>query len=283
MSTVDSIYRSRDAQSRVLDWCDRQLDAWPVPHSREVWETDAGSTHLLFTGAESASYPVIFVPGTNFNAASCFPEIEQLSRSRQVVTTDVPGQPGLSDARRERSNRIPRLGAWLADIVDRLNRPVILVGHSMGAAVVTAASSPLVAGRVLLSPAGIRRLKLPPRPLWSALRWTTAPSGATARRMLEHMCGPGQHPTPTHVEWMALVGHTTRTSLAPPPLPTSLMHQAAQQPRIVATGAHDIFLPPAHLRRLTHELLGVEIVTLPCGHLLDEKGWTIVSDLVAEL
>lgn len=86
------------------------------------------------------------------------------------------------------------------------------------------------------------------------------------------------------VEWYTLVARHARTSLAPPPLPAALLRERRAVPRIVATGAHDAFLPPRRLQRPTRELLDSTLRVIDnAGHLVTGEQPDAIASLVAEL
>lgn len=283
MESIYKDYKDGAAHQRITGWCEDRLSRWTYPHTRQVWDSLAGPTHLLLSGDDRSGHTVVFVPGMSFCAAASLPEIEILSTEHRVITLDVPGEPGLSGDRRVQDARMNQLGAWLTEIVDRLDRPVIVVGHSLGAAVSMSATSSRIAGRVLVSPAGIRRLRTPLGLLWSSLAWLTRSNAVTSQRLLQHMSGVGQAPTREQVEWKALVGRWVRTGLAPGPLPVEVIRKASTSPCVVATGQCDVFLPPDRLRGRVRELLATEVHTLSCGHLLDEEAWAHVSNFAAQM
>ena len=58
-----------------------------------------------------------------------------------MVALDLPGQPGLSAADSPGKDRITIYGHWLDGVLATLDDgPFVLVGHSLGAAVVLAAT-----------------------------------------------------------------------------------------------------------------------------------------------
>lgn len=280
---MDTIYKSSRAQQEIVTWCEQRLANTPFPCRRDVWETPAGDTHVLVAGEAIGDRTIVFVPGTNFNAASSLPEIEFLAQRHRIVVPDTPGQPGLSNERRVRSAGVVYLGSWLSGVLDRLDRPVLLIGHSLGAAVAMAARSPHITARVLLSPAGIRRLRTPPRSLLPAISWLLQSTSVTTSRLLLQMCAPGQTPSAEQVEWMTLVGRNVRTSLDPGVQPSAVFAESRRSPCFVATGEHDVFVPPGHIRDRVREKLDTHLETLPCGHLLDRTAWNRVDDAISRL
>ncbi len=95
---MQRIYRARAGQQVIAQWCQDQLDAWQLPHTRQMMAVRGVPTHVITAG--EADRTVVFVPGTNFNAATCLPLAAELAAHSRVVVADLPGQPGLSSAER---------------------------------------------------------------------------------------------------------------------------------------------------------------------------------------
>lgn len=145
----------------------------------------------------------------------------------------------------------------------------LVVGHSLGGAIVLASGSPQIAGRVLLSSAGLVRLLLPPAVAVAAVPWMTRPTVLGTARMLQPMVAPGGRVPEELAEWMALVARSCRSSLAPPPLPPELPAKRRSVPCLVATGRYDVFLPPRRVGPAAQRHLGAEPDVLDGpGHLL---------------
>ncbi|MBZ2195365.1 alpha/beta fold hydrolase [Occultella gossypii] len=276
------IYKSTEAEQRVQAWCERRLESWTHPHQRETRETKAGRTHLLSAGAGTDGPTVVFLPGTNFCAASMLAEIEALARTFKVIVPDIPGQPGLSRPFRIDSAPLFFLGAWLSELLGDLATPVVVVGHSLGGGIALAADSPHIAGRVLISPAGVVRLRLPMALTWASLRWMLGPNAGTSRTVLEHMSAPGARVDELLISWMTLVSATNHTSLAPRALPRDVLDRAARAPMRIATGQHDPFLPPEHLSR-PDTALPPAVAVPDAGHLLTADTTRLIAAWVGGL
>jgi pimeloyl-ACP methyl ester carboxylesterase len=161
---------------------------------------------------------------------------------------------------------------------------VVLVGHSLGGGIALACHSAKVAGRVLIAPAGLARLKVNAAVLAATIPWLAHPTAYRSARLLRLMHGPGHQPAPHMTEWMTLVAGACRTSLAPSPLPPTVPHPARNAPLIVATGEYDTFLPPARLGPATARVLGLRPRTLPnSGHLAPDEHPEAVVRLVEEV
>ncbi|MEU1866790.1 alpha/beta fold hydrolase [Streptomyces gardneri] len=283
-----SIYRSRAAHVRVRDWCEAALATWPVPHSRRQVETSAGPTNVVRTepgtevGAGRAT--IVLIPGTNMNAAVSLGFAQALSRVAPLIVLDVPGQPGLSSGERPRRHRMDWYGRWLTETLTRVTPdPAVVVGHSLGGAIALASGSGLIAGRVLVSTAGLVRLRVDASALGATVPWLLRPSVPRAERLLRHMSSPGA-PVPDELSrWMAPVGSSCHTSLAPAPLSSAALAPARSVPSLVVAGSHDPFLPPASLGPAAEQRLGTVLRVLDgCGHLLPEESPVRLAALVAE-
>ena len=112
-----SLYKSEAGHRIIAHWCRARLDAWTEPHRREAVAIDGATAHLTFVGEGRPE--VVFVPGTNFNAATCLPVAEVLGRRWPTVVVDMPGQPGLGSGERPRSP----LRSWYGDMPNSRDWP----------------------------------------------------------------------------------------------------------------------------------------------------------------
>ncbi|QRK12553.1 alpha/beta hydrolase [Archangium violaceum] len=265
-----SIYRSPEGQREVAAWCVGRLDAWDVPHEREVLNTSLGSTHVVRAGSGE---PVVLLPGTNFATATWLELVGQVARTHSVLAVDLPGQPGLSAAGRPGHSQ-PAYGDWLHEVVDALGATGgTVLAHSFGGAIALAGASrgARVGALVLVAPAGLVRLRVTPGVLARTLPWLVRPREDSARGLLRCMLAPGGNPPATLVTWMALVGRHVRTSLAPPPLSEAALREV-RVPVAIVSGEADVFLPPEALRRGAARLPGATFRGIAgAGHLLPHE------------
>jgi pimeloyl-ACP methyl ester carboxylesterase len=227
----------------------------------------------------------VLVPGTGFNAAMALPWLRALSTRWATTVVDLPGQPGLSDPHRPRRGRSAWYGRVLTEILTAAELDqIVLVGNSLGAAVVLAADSPRIAARALVSPAGVIRLTVDPALALASARWLLRPTADHTRRMLRLFVAPGERPPESEVEWMALMAASCRSTLAPPPLPAGLLARRADRPCVVGVGEHDRFLPPRRLAPTLRQRMGLDLRVLPgMGHLTTPGHLDDVVSLVAEV
>ncbi|MFI1013130.1 alpha/beta fold hydrolase [Streptomyces sp. NPDC020965] len=271
-----SIYRSVAGRDAIGRWCAERLDEWPVAHERVTLSVSGVRTHVVTAGSGS---PVVFVPGTNFNAAASLPVASALvAAGHRVILPDVPGQPGLSSGERGLAGgRLSWYGRWLGEVIEQTAAgPVTVMGHSFGAAVALSCDSPHIERLVLASPAGLTGLSVPPRLLAASAAWFLRPTPASSARLLRAMSAPGRQPREELVEWMTLVARHSRSSGAPgraePP--------PGRCTRLAVTGAHDVFLPPERLHRAVRDTLGTELrVVAGAGHLIVEEHPELLASL----
>jgi pimeloyl-ACP methyl ester carboxylesterase len=170
-------------------------------------------------------------------------------------------------------------------LADRADGPFVLVGHSLGAAVVLAASpSDRVAGIVLVDPAGLVKATIRPGLLATSLAWFLRPTNARSARLIERMQAPG-HAAPAELtEWFTLVARHTRSDGAPGPVGPEVAQRWRETPRSVLVGESDTFFPPAKLRPVAEDQLGVDVTVIPdAGHLLPHDHPEAVVDAVLAL
>ena len=243
-------------------------------------------THAVSAG--EGDRVCVYLPGTNFNAASSTVLLAALGSSCRVYAADLPGQPGLSAAARPEDEQ-SGYAAWVSDVIAwvRARHPsarIVLAGHSRGAAVALSADQDSVAGLALLSPAGLTAVRPSLAMLRSTLPWLVRRNNAGARRLLEYMSGPGHTPSDDMVEWMSLVARSCRTTGAPGPLPDATLARWRSRNVWVAVGEQDVFFSVDKLSEPSRTHLGVEPVVVPgAGHLLVEEEPRLVTDLVTHL
>jgi pimeloyl-ACP methyl ester carboxylesterase len=279
---VTSIYRNEAGRDRIRRWCTEQLDEWAVPHRRLTVSTSLGDTSVISAGPVAPS--VVLLPGTNFCAAVCLGLAAALAERWSVLVVDVPGQPGLSAPDRP-GGGLAGYGPWLGEVLEEAaETPAIVVGHSLGGGIVLAADSARIAGRVLIAPAGLVRLRVTAGVLAATIPWLIHPRYHNSGRLLQVMHAPDHRPSATMGGWMTQVGRHCRSSFAPAPLAPEALRHVRDTPVIVAAGEHDVFLSPARLQPAASRELGVDVRTLAGrGHLAPEEDPSAVAALVAEL
>jgi pimeloyl-ACP methyl ester carboxylesterase len=278
-----TVYKNLRGERAVRQWCSEALARADFPLTTTTVNTSAGRVSLASAG--SGKPRVVLVPGTGFNAAVALPWLRALSGRWATTVVDLPGQPGLSDPHRPRRARLAWYGRQLDEVLAAMDvDDVVLVGNSLGAAVVLAAASPRIAARALVSPAGIIRLSVDPALAWASAGWLLRPTAEHTRRMLGLFVGPGEKPQQTEVEWMALMATCCRTTLAPPPLPADVLARRAERPCVVGVGEYDRFLPPRRLTPAVRRTMGLDVRVFPgAGHLTTPAHLGEVVALVAEV
>ncbi|MFE1787847.1 alpha/beta fold hydrolase [Streptomyces sp. NPDC059525] len=277
---MDSIYRSTTGKELIQRWCLDQLAAWSVPHERKTVTAKGAQTHVVIAG--SGATTVVFVPGTNFNAAASLPLATALvTTGYRVLLVDVPGQPGLSSGERGSAGaRLSWYGAWLSEVIEEISsEPVAVMGHSFGAAIALSSDCPRIDRLVLVSPGGLTRLRLTPTVLAASAAWFLRPAPTHSARLLRAMLAPGRPPREELVTWMTLVARHARSSGAP----GAATLPARSIPRLVVTGDHDVFLPPRRLGPAVRSVLGAELgVVSGAGHLVVEERPEYLSTLLED-
>lgn len=272
-----SIYRTDAGRDAVTRWCRDQLDAWPLTHERHEITLDGAVTHVVTAG--HGDHTVVVVPGTNTCVAAQYPLLTALGTRYRVVAVDLPGQPGLSNGDRPAAtDRLAWYGRWLGQVIDAVTHgPVTVLGHSLGAAVALSCPAGRVEHQVLVSPAGLMKLRITPGVLLAAAGWVVRRADSGSRRLLRVMHAPGNRPRAELVEWMTLVARHVRSSADPGLLPVP----ARDVRRTVAVGAADVFLPPSRLAPHVRRALGVDVrVVDGAGHFVTDEHPDAVAALV---
>ena len=269
MGKPKDVYRSPDGRASVRSWCEARLTTFKLPYERLSIETSVGSTQGVATG--NGDRTVVLLPGTNFATATWLDVISELAARYRVVALDIPGQPGLSASTRP-SHRSAYV-RWVEEVLEQLGpQAPILLGHSLGAHIaLSAAAAVSIGGLVLISPAGIIRLRVTPRMLFRSMAWLARRDEASSAALLRMMT-TRESPPENLVEWMTLVGKHVRTSLAPSPLPASALGRV-NVPCAIRSGSHDVFLPARRLAAAVSTSLTGSLfeVVHGAGHLLPHE------------
>ncbi|MGV9215009.1 alpha/beta fold hydrolase [Micromonospora sp. RB23] len=277
---MTSIYRTPQGRDSIRRWCAQQVDAWSTPHERRVIRAHGHDTHLLTAGAGRVT--VVLVAGDRFSTAAYLPLLTALARQYRVVAADIPGQPGLSsDAAEVADGGLAWYAAWLGEVVEEATSgPVVTFGHSFGGAVTLAAEHRRIRGTVAVAPGGLCRLRVTPRVLVAFLGWLARPRTTSSLRLLRLLSAPGRTPRAELVEWMTLVARHTR------PVSTDDLVPAAtsRAPVVIASGDHDVFLPPDRLRAAAEQRLHADVDIVPAaGHLVTDEHPDTLAALVGRL
>ena len=246
--------------------------------------TGLGGTHLVTAGAGGPT--VVLVPGTDLNAATSLELLDALAAHRTVVAIDLPGQPGLSVSDRPGKERIAAYGRGLDEVLTGLDPgPFVVVGHSLGAAVVLSATpSDRIAGVLLVDPAGLVKPTIRPGLLATSAAWFLRPTDARSARLIERMQAPSHLAPAPLTEWFTLVARHTRSEGAPGPVGSEVLHRWRDTPRTVLVGEADTFFPPAKLRPVAEADLTTTVTVVPdAGHLLPHERPRAVADAVLAL
>ena len=282
---MSELYRSTAGRALVRAWCEQQLAEWSRPHTRRTVPTTLGETSLVEVGTGGSL--VVYLPGTNFNAATSRPVLEALvATGHRAVCVDLPGQPGLSAPTRP-ADEVGGYAGWLAEVLGSVRGPetdrVVLVGHSRGAAIALSAEPDAVDRLVLVSPAGL----LDVRPSWPIIRatvpWLVRRDDAGSRRLVDFMTGPDlPFPDAVLVAWTTLVARHTRTSRAPGRAADAVLHRWRGRSVQVLVGDRDCFFDAAATTGAAADDLGAPTVLVPGGgHLLVDQVPDVVARVVA--
>lgn len=283
---MTTAYRSQAGMEQVQDWCRAALARWSVRHQAHVVDTSLGTTHVVSLGA--GDHVCVYLPGTNFNASSSTTVLGALAGKFRVYAVDLPGQPGLSAASRPDDEHSDYAG-WMTDLIawvaGRDGRgPILLAGHSRGAAVALSTDPDTVHGLAVFSPAGLIAVRPTLTMLRSTVPWLVRRTDADAKRLLKYMSGPGRAPAPEQVEWMTIVARACRTTRAPDPLPDADLARWKGHNLRVVVGDHDVFFPVVNLVEACRAKLNLEPYVVPrAGHLLVDEEPELTADIVGGL
>lgn len=278
------VYRSELAERTVRGWCRERLDEYPDLVSLPEISTSIGPTRAFRMPGGSGT-PAVVISGTNFNSALMARPASAMLPDRDVILVDLPGQPGLSCGVRPKAQRAAAYGTWFEEVLAALvDRPVIVVGHALGAAVALASKpSDLVRALVLLDPAGLTAAANSPELMRVTLPWMIGPREDKSTRLLNFLSGPDfRYRVHPYAAWMTMVGQYCKTSgLAPHALSVESLLPWQKKNITVATGSDDVFFSSARLHGPARRFLDADVHVLEgAGHLAPYEFPEEVAELV---
>lgn len=280
------VYRSELAERTVRGWCRERLEEYPGLVSLPEITTSIGPTRA-FRLPGGPGTPAVVLSGTNFNSALMARPASAMLPDRDVVLVDLPGQPGLSSGIRPKAHRAAAYGTWFEEVLAAvLDRPAIVVGHALGAAVALASKpSERVRALVLLDPAGLTAAANSPELMRVTLPWMISPREDKSTRLLNFLSGQDfRYRVHPYAAWMTMVGRYCRTSgLAPNALPVEALLPWQGKNVTVATGSDDEFFSPARLHGPARRFLNTDTHVLEgAGHLAPYEFPEEVAELVRQ-
>jgi len=131
MPSSASPYRSEQGRRAIEDFCRRTLAGAGESLRTRFVETGGGRTHLVEAGPAGGDL-LLCLHGSASNSATWLGDIPVWSRHFRVIAADLPGHPGLSEAR-----RLPLAGdataTWLHGLLGVIGAETVrMVGMSLG-------------------------------------------------------------------------------------------------------------------------------------------------------
>lgn len=210
-----SVYRSPKLRQQLLDYYDRILANWPVPHEERFVETRSGRTHILVCGKKEAK-PLLLFHGTGNNCLMWRYNVEELGEYFRLHLIDTVNDPGKSEASSAFKPQTD-YGHWITELLDALGiEKAMLVGHSKGGwiALNTAIRAPGRVERiVLLAPAVGINSALSPQFMRKSLRLGLFPTKKTVESYLRYVSGPGARVNSEYADYLLKVIRGTRPKI----------------------------------------------------------------------
>lgn len=288
----------------------------PAPKSTVVTTDDGARLHVELDGSATAPVTVLFAHGWTMSERCWLPVLDELRATGadpaavRLVRFDQRGH-GRSTRGRHTPVSIDRLGEDLAVVIAAVSpdRPVILVGHSMGgmSIMALAAARPEMFGSrvvgvalVSTSAGGLRQpakrveqaisLGLRAPALVDLLRKAYPPSRAGfQRRLRESNFGP--HATPEMVRSAAEIFHGTPSRTVLEYLPALMAHDKIEHlaaldgvPVSIVVGESDRLTSVRHAQRLADRLAHADLHVEPeSGHLIITEKAPVVAKRIHAL
>jgi pimeloyl-ACP methyl ester carboxylesterase len=217
-------------------------------------------------GYDPARPSLLMVHGSGGCGAGFLPQLSGLGEHVNVVAIDLPGHGGTPGPGLE---SIDAYAAWLGDFLEAGPVRPVLLGHSLGGAVVMtlALTRPHLMRGLILAGTGSRLRVLP-----AILEGVLADFAPTARLVVQTAYAPGADPRLVEqgvhimqqVEPRVLWGDFTACDR----FDIGERLKEITHPTLVLVGENDRLTPPKYSQRLAEAIAGSRLVVLPgAGHM----------------
>jgi pimeloyl-ACP methyl ester carboxylesterase len=96
LNQATSIYKSSEAQARLLEIYDEKMAGWPVPYEDVFVETQYGPVHVIASGPEDAP-PLLLLHASGVGGWSWKFNVAELSQQYRTYAIDLIGDAGKSE------------------------------------------------------------------------------------------------------------------------------------------------------------------------------------------
>lgn len=278
------IFRTAEAESRFLRLYQEQLDQWPVPFEQHFIRTEAGITHVLSFGEESAP-PIILLHAASTAAIAWKPNAKALAEHFHVHAIDILGEVGLSVPYRKNKNSAKQV-TWLANVLDELGiERADFAGASAGGclAINFAITFPQRVDKlVLLGPMG-----LPPANLLTVLKilyYVLFPTEKNIQKLIHWSVGNNPAVLEVYEPWFEgfFQGIDSSYVTRPDKIPGRRLAEVSC-PTLLFLGLRDeVIGSPDKSEKRARQMPGLErVILLDTAHLINYEMPAIVNEEMA--
>lgn len=162
MKTNNTIYKTVNGKTEVLDFYNSILKDWTSPYQEHQISTTYGSTFVMESGKKSLP-KIVLLHGSGSNSAMWKADVAEYSKNFHVIAVDVIGECGKSAASRPKF-KDKHYSDWLNEVFEKLKiNKASIIGCSLGAWIATefAVYFPKKTEKlVLIAAAGITPLRI---------------------------------------------------------------------------------------------------------------------------
>jgi pimeloyl-ACP methyl ester carboxylesterase len=283
---MDSIYRSPEAEARLMAIYDDKLEQWPVPYESVYVDTLYGKVHTIVSGPEDAP-PLLLLHASGMSASSWVYNMEFLNQYYRTYAIDNIGEAGRS-VLNDRAT-FPVDGESLCnlyvEIADKLGvGQAYVVGASNGGFIAT--------NYALYAPERVKKLALLGPMGYSSttdiagLRIAVVsmiPLKPVQNNTVMWALGNNPYVLETTDEWFRGVMTGTLPRIARPTRFTAEQMQSIQAPVLLILGERDSLVgKPEKSVSLANNVPDIRIDVVSSGHLISVEQVDLVNELLHE-